>query len=144
VLGVGQEQVPQPERARLGADLGHDGRLGVRVAARLELLLVHALVRVDVLVHEALHLAQHRLALVGRLEVHVAGPPGSNGWGGGRGRAQGTTLTFTAPLRRSAASAKARSTSASGTRWVTSGASASRAAATMSTASAKSAPCAGS
>src|SRR5690606_37984190 len=151
VLGVGQEQVPQPEPLGLGADLLHHRRLGVRVAARLELLLVHALVRVDVLLHEALDLAEDRLALVGRLEVHGWLAPAGAGCGGGRRartrrsrRRYGTTLTLTVPARRSAASAKPRSTSASGMVCVTSGASASRAADTISTASAKSAPCAGS
>ena len=67
--------------------------------------------RVDVLVHEALDLLLQQLHLVGRFEVH------GGSWVSGC-RTQGRTLTLTAPAFLSAASAKPRSTSASGTRWV--------------------------
>ena len=70
VLGIGQEQIPEPDLLRLGADLLHDRRLEVRIARSLDLLLVDALGRVDVLVHEALELLLDRLASVGRFEVH--------------------------------------------------------------------------
>ncbi len=70
MLGVGQEEVPESDLLGLGADPLHHRRFRVRIVRSLGLLLVDALVRIDVLVHEALELGLDRLAAVGRFEVH--------------------------------------------------------------------------
>jgi hypothetical protein len=70
----GQEQVPQAGRARLLLQVldDGDGRPALaRIGVLLQLLLVRALVRVDVLVHELLQARLEFLGLGGVVEVHV-------------------------------------------------------------------------
>src|SRR5581483_9783901 len=70
VLLVGQEHVPQARAACLRLQLLHHRRLVVRVAGVVQLLLVDALGRVDVLVHEGAETLLELKTALARLEVH--------------------------------------------------------------------------
>ncbi len=115
----------------LATDLLHQRRVGLH--RLLDLLHRLRLGGVDVLVHETLELLLQQLDLVRGFEVHVRSV-----W-----VVQGRTVTLTAPPFLSDATAKARSISSRGTPWVFISASASRRAATISTAVSKSAPSCG-
>jgi hypothetical protein len=75
VTALGQEEVPEPGRARLALQLLDDRRdLPAIGAERAHLLVVGLLVGVDVLVHEARELLERELGLVAVGEIH-GGPP---------------------------------------------------------------------
>ena len=71
----GRKRFQSPMRLRLRAELLHDRRLVVRIAGRLDLLVVRALVRIDVLVHELEELVLDHAGAVGLLE-HRGSPRG--------------------------------------------------------------------
>ena len=69
-LLVGQEQVPQPGRLRLGLQVLHDLRVVVRIPAVADLLLVDRFVREHLGVHELADLLLQPLNTLARREVH--------------------------------------------------------------------------
>ena len=100
-LVVRQEQVPQPALARLDLQLLHDGRVVVRISAGDQLLVKHALVGIDALVHEGQQCGPVLVAAIRECEVHPANVDPSCLTGPGRRRCR---------RRRSAAAAAVPST----------------------------------
>ena len=71
-MRIRQEQVPQPDGARLDLELFEDRRNLPAAFAFLQLLMIEMLVRIDMLVHEGVQPGEIILGLLAVLEIHPA------------------------------------------------------------------------